>query len=110
MRINRVAAAVSLACLPLVAEAQAKVEPAFAKISKEFGAAISTKDAAKIASFYADDAVLNPPNEPAVKGKAAIQAWFQKMFEQGAQSLSLTPTDSAISGSIGYQAESYTFT
>lgn len=29
------------------------------------------------AATYADDAVLLPPNEPAVQGRAAIKAWFE---------------------------------
>jgi uncharacterized protein (TIGR02246 family) len=108
---SRVALTLSLTCLPLAAEAQApKVDPALLKISKDFAAAISTKDAAKMASFYTEDAVFNPPNEPAVRGRSAIQVWMQKMFDQGTPTLALTPTESAISGNIGYQAETYVFT
>jgi ketosteroid isomerase-like protein len=108
---SRVALALSLTCLPLVAEAQApKVDPALAKWSKDIAAAYSGKDAAKVASFYTQDAMLMPPNEPAVRGRAAIQAWVQRMFDQGTVTLALTPMESAISGNIGYQAENYTFT
>jgi ketosteroid isomerase-like protein len=30
------------------------------------------------AALFLDDAVVNPPNEPAVKGRAAIRAWLEK--------------------------------
>jgi ketosteroid isomerase-like protein len=30
------------------------------------------------AALFLDDAVVNPPNEPAVKGHAAIRAWLEK--------------------------------
>jgi len=36
------------------------------------------KDWATMAGLYLDDAVVDPPNEPAVKGRAAIQAWLEK--------------------------------
>jgi len=108
---SRVALALSLTCLPLVAEAQApRVDPALAKSAKDFVAVMNTKDAAKLAAFYTEDAAFNPPNEPAVRGRSAIQAWIQKMFDQGTVTLTLTPIESAISGNIGYQAQSYVFT
>ena len=111
MRMKRVALAVSLVCLPHVAQAQAaKTDPAISKLSKELATAMSSKDAAKVAAFYAEDATFNPPNEPPVRGRAAIQAWMQKMYDQGSASLSLTPVESAVSGNIGYSYESYTFT
>ena len=65
---------------------------------------------AKVAAFYTEDATFNPPNEPPVRGRAAIQAWMQKMYDQGSASLTLTPVESAISGNIAYSYESYTFT
>jgi uncharacterized protein (TIGR02246 family) len=36
------------------------------------------KDFATWATLFLDDAVVNPPNEPAVKGRAAIRAWLEK--------------------------------
>jgi uncharacterized protein (TIGR02246 family) len=36
------------------------------------------KDFAAWAALFAEDAVLNPPNQPAVKGRAAIQAWLER--------------------------------
>jgi uncharacterized protein (TIGR02246 family) len=36
------------------------------------------KDFAAWAALFLDDAVVNPPNEPAVKGKAAIRTWLEK--------------------------------
>ena len=36
------------------------------------------KDWTTFAAVYLNDAVLNPPNEPAVKGRVAIRAWAEK--------------------------------
>jgi uncharacterized protein (TIGR02246 family) len=37
------------------------------------------KDFATWSSLFHDDAIVNPPNEPAVKGRAAIRAWLEKL-------------------------------
>jgi uncharacterized protein (TIGR02246 family) len=36
------------------------------------------RDFATWAALFLDDAVICPPNEPAVKGRAAIRAWLEK--------------------------------
>jgi uncharacterized protein (TIGR02246 family) len=36
------------------------------------------RDFATWAALFLDDAVIYPPNEPAVKGRAAIRAWLEK--------------------------------
>jgi uncharacterized protein (TIGR02246 family) len=36
------------------------------------------KDFASWAALFLDDGVVYPPNEPAVKGRAAIRAWLEK--------------------------------
>lgn len=43
-------------------------------------AADNARDLAKVMSCYADDAVLFPPNESAVRGKAAIKPRYEAMF------------------------------
>jgi len=48
------------------------------QVSETFVEAVRAKDWAKVASLYLEDGVINPPNEPAVKGRAAIQAWMEK--------------------------------
>ena len=47
-------------------------------VTQAFVKAALAKDWTTLAGLYLDDAVLNPPNEPAVKGRAAIKAWFEK--------------------------------
>jgi uncharacterized protein (TIGR02246 family) len=37
------------------------------------------KDFATWAGLFLDDAAVYPPNEPAVKGRAAIRAWLEKL-------------------------------
>jgi uncharacterized protein (TIGR02246 family) len=53
-------------------------------LDKSWSAAAASKDAAKTASFYADDGSLLPFNGPIVNGKAKIQeAWASLMAKPG---------------------------
>ena len=48
------------------------------QITETFAKAALAKDWATLAGLYLEDAVLDPPNEPAAKGRAAIRAWFER--------------------------------
>jgi uncharacterized protein (TIGR02246 family) len=71
-----------LVSLPSTAQTGKGLSPAeVAKVnelSQTFVKAFLAKDWATVAGLYLDDAVIYPPNEPAVKGRAAIQAWMEK--------------------------------
>ncbi len=51
------------------------------RATHDWGAAFKTGDVARSAAFLAEDAVLIPPNEPAVIGVEAIAEWSQRMFD-----------------------------
>ena len=78
--------------------------PALDKLNAEFVAAFNARDAAKVASFYTEDATLMPPNAPMVKGRPNIEAFWKSAFDQGMSNLKLRPFDSAVSGDQGYEA------
>ena len=105
MKSFRLAAALLAAlALPAVAGAQGKTDPLLDKLNAEFTAAFNAKDAARLASFYTEDASLMPPNQPLVKGRPNIEAYWRGAFEQGVANLQLRPVDSAVSGTVGYEA------
>jgi uncharacterized protein (TIGR02246 family) len=81
-----------------------KTDPALTKLAKAWEAAFNAKDIAKVASMYTDDAVVMPPNHEAVRGRANIEAFFKEM---DTAKLTLTPFESAISGSTAYEAGTY---
>jgi uncharacterized protein (TIGR02246 family) len=56
-------------------------EAAIVKIRTAFQTAAGTQDGAAIAKLFAPDGVEMPPNAPAAKGRAAIEA-FHKAFGQ----------------------------
>jgi ketosteroid isomerase-like protein len=81
-KIDAAAAALCAWCLSVPAQAQTKagLSPADTKaIDESTQVAVKAalgKDFAAWAALFVDDGVLYPPNQPAVKGRAAIQAWL----------------------------------
>ncbi len=49
---------------------------AIEEVSASFAAAANANDWGGVAALYTEDAVLMPPNGPAVEGQAAIEAFF----------------------------------
>ena len=47
------------------------------QVAVELASALNATDAVKLASLYTETATLMPPHEGTVKGRMAIQAWFQ---------------------------------
>jgi len=85
-------------------DAQGNTNPVLNKLAADFMIAFNARDATKVASFYAEDAVLMPPNATLIKGRAAIEAFFKSEFSIGVTGLKLTPIESVISGSIAFEA------
>jgi uncharacterized protein (TIGR02246 family) len=56
-------------------------DPGIAKLRAAYQAAAGSQNAAAIAKLYAADGVEMPPNAPAARGRAAIEA-FHKAFAQ----------------------------
>jgi uncharacterized protein (TIGR02246 family) len=110
MRKLAVIVTVAAALVITAVQGQGKTDPALNKLAAEWAAGFNAKDAAKVASLYADDAVLMPPNLPMVKGRASIEAHFKGEIQQGVTNLQLKPMESAISGSQAFEAGTSTAT
>ena len=79
-----IAGGIGLVLIPLPSEGQTGNSLSEADLKKiddvtqtAMNAALA-RDFATWAALFLDDAVLNPHNEPAVKGRAAIRAWLEK--------------------------------
>lgn len=72
----------------------------------------AAKDTEKMASHYADDAVLMVPGGPATSGKDAIQASLKQMVADPALSLTFAASkvEVAKSGDVGWTQGSYQLT
>ncbi|MBD3871750.1 MAG: DUF4440 domain-containing protein [Acidobacteria bacterium] len=92
-------------------ETQAADQHAADKRALESGAAkwmeaFSTKDIDAMTAFYAEDAVLLPPDAPAIFGRDAIRATIQEMFAAGL-AIELEDLEIEVVGNLGYKAGRY---
>ena len=76
--------------------------------STEFEEAVRAGNFASVAGLYAPNAVMMPPNEAAVSGPAAIQAWMEAFPPITQFELTNTAIDGA--GDIAYVTGTYSMT
>ena len=101
----KTAAVIVLLMMAVLVDGQQKTEPALDRLAVEFGAAFNAKDASKLAAFYTADAVLMPPDEQMVKGRANIELYYARGFvDQDVSNFSLTPMESAAAGGLAFEA------
>jgi uncharacterized protein (TIGR02246 family) len=73
-----IAVALCAAVSPALAQSKAAIE----KLNAKFAEAFNKGDAAAVAGMYASDAVVLPPGAEMVKGRAAIQSFWQATAQQ----------------------------
>jgi len=66
-------------------------------------------DAKAIAAVYTEDAVEMPPHQPMIKGRRAIEQFYQKEFSSGSKvsAFSLTHIQTEAAGDVGYDVGTY---
>jgi ketosteroid isomerase-like protein len=82
---------------------QTRTDPTLDRLAAEFQAAYNRGDVEAAASFYAEDAVLMPPNRPITLGRVAITAALRRNLESDPAKMLLRPTESAIAGGHAYE-------
>src|SRR5947207_15477305 len=85
-------------------------DPALNRLADAFADAFNSKDAARVAAFYADDAIVMPPGQPMVKGRRNIEAYYMHGFQQDISGFQLSPMESAIAGAHAFEAGRSTLT
>ena len=85
-------------------------ESAIRAADPPFASAMSRNDMATVMRYYADDAVLLPPNAPAMHGKTAIQQFWSGMLAAGKVNLTLTPDTVLSSGDLATEVGHYDVT
>ena len=70
----------------------------------------ASRDASKIASHYADDAVLRAPGMEALNGRAAITDALKQMVADSALNLSFHANKVDVAGDLGYTEGAYKMT
>jgi uncharacterized protein (TIGR02246 family) len=83
-------------------------EAAIAKLRTAYQTGAGSQDGAAIAKLYSPDGVEMPPNAPAAKGRAAIEA-FHKAFGQQfmMHGMTVTSTELKVHGDTAYDVGAY---
>jgi uncharacterized protein (TIGR02246 family) len=102
-----------LASAPVPVAAQGGKDPGITKVADAYVKATLARDAKALAALYAEDAVDMPPNQPTVRGRADIEAHYQKLFTNPIMKLegfTLTHSDTTAAGNVGYDVGMYSQT
>ncbi len=80
-----------------------------AKLDDAWSAAAATKDTDTVASYYADDATVYPPDAPMAQGRAAARTVWASYFAAPNFSISWKTTSAGVakSGDLGFTAGTY---
>jgi ketosteroid isomerase-like protein len=55
-----------------------------------------------VGAYYADDALVLPPNAPPVRGRGQIRELFREMMEAGAHDMTRETSELHVAGDLGY--------
>lgn len=81
-----------------------KVRQAIDKVNEAWLAAYAAHDSSKVASVYAPDASVFPPNMDRANGREAIRKVWQGFMDAGATNVSLHTTDLDAHGSVAIES------
>jgi len=76
-------------------------------IAARLEAAFNASDASALASLYSDTAVLMPPNEPMVRGRAEIRGWFERALVRP-RSVRIVPIETTAEADRAFQVGTFT--
>ena len=73
-------------------------------LSREWAKAAIDRDVEKIVAYWADDAIIMSPNEPAMKGKDAIRKMINELMQIPGFEVTWEPQEAFVSksGDMGY--------
>src|SRR5215218_4161382 len=108
MRLVAVAAVILLTATAASAQQKGADEAAIAKTRTAFQTAAGTQDGAAIAKLFTADGVEMPPNAPAAKGRAAIEAYHKAFGQQFMMhGMTITATETKVLGDTAYDVGTY---
>jgi uncharacterized protein (TIGR02246 family) len=71
-------------------------------MDREFMDSVAAKDAARVVAFYADDARILMPGQPAITGKSEILAFWKASLDGPVQGVTLDTTHIEVAGDLAY--------
>lgn len=101
----------STACRSSATDSRAADESALRTLDEEWSRSVASRDVEKVISYYADDAVVMPPNIPTLTGKDSIRTLWRSMLESPLFSggWKATKVEVAESGDLAYLSGNYEF-
>jgi uncharacterized protein (TIGR02246 family) len=80
------------------------VDPEIVRVADAFAAAVNGGDARAAAAVFAEDGAEMPPDQPAIRGRSAIEAYYRRMFSGPARisNFRLSHDDGRIAGDVAY--------
>ena len=107
MKIVAIAVLMGLAGISASAQ-QGGDEAAIAKVRSAYEAAAGAQDSAALAKLFAPDGVEMPPNAPAAKGRAAVEAFHKAFAKQWMMhGMTITSTETKVNGTTAYDVGTY---
>jgi uncharacterized protein (TIGR02246 family) len=87
----------------------APIDAAITRVADAYVKATLAGDAKAVAALYTEDAVEMPPNQPLIKGRAAIQQHYEKLFAGGMKigRFTLDHLETRAMGDAGYDVGTY---
>ena len=94
---------------PTLAADMDKNAKALAKLDEDWSNAAGKRDVDRVASFYAEDAIVYPPNEPVAIGQPAVKKVWASYFADPTFSISWKTVNAGVSksGDLGFTAGTY---
>lgn len=84
------------------------IHAAIQTVNQQFMAALAQGDAQTAASLYTEDSELLPAGRPEVRGRAAIQAFWQAALDLGVTGIDLTSRELQVTGKEAYEIGRFT--
>jgi uncharacterized protein (TIGR02246 family) len=110
-----IVAAAAIACAPQKSEQAGTqtpdVRPAVDSAANRLLAALRTDSPDSLLALMADDVIIMPPNEPVLKGKAAVRTWYEAFVKQmHTSSLTITDREVLIGGDYATEVAGFEWT
>ena len=86
------------------------IRDAITSATQTFAGAFRRGDAAAVAAWYTGDATLLPPDNPMMKGREAIQAFWQGAMSAGVSEAKLETLEVETRGDLAYEVGRFKMT
>ena len=84
-----------------------KDQAALRERTAAFVKSFNAKDVAQVLDVYTENSVFMPPNQPVIRGKEPLKAFYQELLKEGATNLEMDVAEVSGHGPLAYQSGTY---